>query len=63
MTPRVEGKGREHFQTCIFKFSGVGQYRCGVDVAVGSIASKLGGNWATKVLVDGAVTDRTNFSL
>jgi hypothetical protein len=62
LTPKANGK-RSVFQKCIFNFSGTGEYRCGIDVAEGSIASKKSGTWTTKVLVDGAVTDRISFSL
>ena len=63
MTPKANGKKRSVFQKCIFNVQGAGDYRCGIDVAEGSIASKKVGNWVTKVLVDGTVTDRTAFSL
>lgn len=63
MTPKANGKKRAVFQKCIFNVQGVGDYRCGIDVAEGSIASKKSGTWITKVLVDGAVSDRTAFSL
>ena len=63
MTPKANGKKRSVFQKCIFNVQGAGDYRCGIDVAEGSVASKKSGTWVTKVLVDGAVTDRTAFSL
>ena len=63
MTPKANGKKRSVFQKCIFNVQGAGDYRCGIDVAEGSIASKKTGSWVTKVLVDGSVTDRTAFSL
>ena len=63
MTPKGNGKKRSVFQKCIFNVQGAGDYRCGIDVADGSIASKKAGSWVTKVLVDGAVADRTAFSL
>ena len=62
LTPKANGK-RSVFQKCIFNFSGLGEYRCGIDVAKGSVASKKSGNWTTQVLVDGEVADRTSFSL
>ena len=63
MTPKTNGKKRSVFQKCIFNVQGAGDYRCGIDVAEGSVASKKSGTWVTKVLVDGSVTDRTAFSL
>ena len=63
MAPKVAGKKRLVFQKCIFNLQGAGEYRCGIDIAEGSAASKRVGNWMTKVLVNGAVTDRTRFSL
>ena len=62
LTPKANGK-RSVFQKCIFNFQGTGEYRCGIDVAEGSIAQEKSGSWVTKVSVDGAVTDRINFSL
>lgn len=62
LTPKTNGK-RQVFQKCIFNFSGLGEYRCGIDVAEGSIASEKSGDWTTKVFVDGVVTDRTSFAL
>ena len=62
LTPKSNGK-RSVFQKCIFNFQGTGEYRCGIDVAEGSIASEKSGNWTTKVFVNGAVTDRISFSL
>ena len=56
-------KTRKAFQTCSFNFSGAGTYRCGIDVAEGSIASKLTGTWTSKVIVDGAVTAQAEFTL
>lgn len=63
LTPRTKGEGRKVFQRCIFNFQGTGDYRCGIDVAAGSIATKHQGEWITKVLIDGAVSARTEFSL
>ena len=63
MAPKVRGKKRAVFQRCIFNFQGMGDYRCGIDVAEGSAASKRNGTWVTKVLVNGLVADRTGFSL
>ena len=63
LTPRTKGEGRKVFQRCIFNFQGIGDYRCGIDVAAGSIATKHQGEWITKVLIDGAVSARTEFSL
>ena len=63
MTPKGPGKKRSVFQKCVFNVQGAGDYRCGIDVATGSIASKLSGKWLTKVLVNGAVADSTGFSL
>lgn len=62
-TPKANGKKRSVFQRCTFNFQGTGEYRCGIDVAKGSIASKKSGRWISKVLVDGSVTDRTAFAL
>ena len=58
-----KGSARKAFQTCTFTFQGAGKYRCGMDVAEGSIASELHGRWITKVVVDGSVTARSEFTL
>ena len=58
-----KNKAKKAFQTCSFNFSGAGTYRCGIDVAEGSIASKLTGTWTSKVIVDGAVTAQAEFTL
>ena len=63
LTPRTKGEGHKVFQRCSFNFQGIGDYRCGIDVAAGSIATKHQGEWITKVLIDGAVSARTEFSL
>ena len=62
LTPKANGK-RSVFQKCIFNFQGMGEYRCGIDVAEGSPASKKSGDWTTQVRVDGQVTDRITFTL
>ena len=55
--------GHRVFQVCRFNFSGAGTYRCGIDVAAGSIATKAEGSWKVRVLIDGEVANREGFSL
>ena len=62
LTPKSHGK-RSVFQRCTFTLQGTGEYRCGIDVASGSVASEHAGSWSTHVIVDGEVTDRAAFSL
>lgn len=61
--PKANGKGRKLFQVCKFNFSGLGTYRCGVDVAAGSIATDHAGEWVTKVVIDGKVAMKKSFTV
>lgn len=63
LTPRDANGNRTLWQTCTFSYTGAGDYRCGIDVAEGSYADKLSGNWVVKVLVGTERLDRETFSL
>ena len=58
-----KGGPRELWQRCKFQFSGAGTYRCGIDAAAGTLASKKAGTWITSVIVDGAPVASTKFSV
>ena len=59
--PKADG-GMKLWQHCSFHFSAGATYRCGIDVATGSAASKTQGRWVAKLIVDGTVIDRAGFS-
>lgn len=63
LTPRNANGNRTLWQTCTFNYTGAGDYRCGIDVAEGSYAEKLSGNWVVKVLAGPERLDRETFSL
>ena len=58
--PRKE-RGSARWQDCSFGDTSEGTYRCGMDVAAGSIAAAHGGKWFARATVDGVVVDRESF--
>lgn len=59
-----KGRGpRQLWQRCKFNFSGAGPYRCGIDVAAGTLAQREVGSWTTSVTFDGAKVAQTKFSV
>ena len=61
-SPRERGP-RELWQRCKFTFSGAGTYRCGIDVAAGTLAQREVGTWNTSVTIDGAKVAQARFSV
>lgn len=61
-SPRARGP-RQLWQRCKFNFSGAGTYRCGIDVAPGTLARREAGTWTTSVTIDGAKVATARFSV
>ena len=55
--------GYELWQRCSFTYSGPGTYRCGLDVADGSLARKRVGKWKVGLASGGEHMDHTSFSM
>lgn len=55
--------GRILWQRCVLPYSGPGTYRCGIDVAKGSLAHKRLGTWKAGVSFDGTHVGHTFFSM
>ena len=63
MAPERDGEGREVWQRCRFTAADAGTYRCGIDIAEGSLAEAREGTWLSKVSVDGEVASRARFTI
>lgn len=59
--PSASGKGRSLWQRCSFNSTGAGTYRCGIDVAAGSLAAERKGTWMVRVVVDGTTLAQSSF--
>jgi hypothetical protein len=58
----VDGS-RVLWQVCRFAYSGAGRYRCGIDVAIGSLAQIAQSDWVTVVSVDSEQVARRGFTV
>ena len=63
LAPKKDGEGREVWQRCRFTADSAGTFRCGIDVAEGSLAAAREGAWVSKVSVDGDLTSRARFTI
>lgn len=61
--PRDGAGRRVLWQICRSFYSGPGRYRCGIDVAVGSLAQAAKGAWLTVVAVDSTRVARKSFTI
>lgn len=62
-TPAREDGRRTLWQVCKFGSTGQGEYRCGIDVAPGSLAEKRQGAWIAKLFIGSELVARTKFFL
>lgn len=60
---RSDATKRQLWQVCRFAYRGAAVYRCGIDVAQGSVARKHSGTWIVKVLIDGTMAAKKKFVL
>lgn len=63
MAPDRDGEGREVWQRCRFTAEAAGTFRCGIDVAEGSLAAAREGVWLSKVSLGGVVASRARFTI
>lgn len=62
LAPKRHG-GHRVWQTCSFHDSGAGVYRCGIDIADGSMAKEVGGKWVVKAIVGSEQLARHSVSI
>lgn len=55
-------RGSVLWQRCLFDHASEGVYRCGIDVADGSLARERSGWWIASATVDGATVGRIRFT-
>lgn len=62
---RAPGRHRAtvKWQQCGFDGTTAGIYRCGIDVATGSLAALRSGRWTARATVDGTTVGRASFRL
>ena len=62
-SPAKKDGHRALWQVCKFGSTGHGEYRCGIDVAPGSLAEERQGAWVAKLFIGSELIARSRFSL